>query len=66
MNIKEELGFIKMWFDGIRDIAINKRNANGYLLSDFRVLTEIAVKAKYASEYVGLLLKEESNETDPD
>lgn len=59
MNTKEELGLVKMWFEGIRDFAITKRNANGYLLSDSSVLTEIAVKAKDASEYVGLLLKEE-------
>lgn len=58
MNTKEELGFIKMWFEDIRDYALTKRNANGYLLSDSRVLAEIAVKAKDASEYVGLLLKE--------
>lgn len=58
MNTKEELEFIKMQFEEIRDYALTKRNANGYLLSDSRVLTEIAVKAKDASEYVGLLLKE--------
>ncbi len=59
MNTKEELGFIKMWFEDIREYALTKRNANGYLVSDARVLTEIAVKAKDASEYVGLLLKED-------
>lgn len=59
MNTKEELGLIKMWFEGIRDFAKNKRNANGYLLTDARVLTEIAVKAKDAAEYVGLLLEED-------
>ena len=59
MNTKEELELIKKWFDGIKDFAMTKRNANGYLLSDSRVLTEIAVKAKDASEYVGLLLKED-------
>ena len=59
MNTKEELELIKKWFEGIKDFAITKRNANGYLLSDSRVLTEIAVKAKDASEYVGLLLKED-------
>lgn len=59
MNTREELELIKGWFDGIKDFAITKRNANGYLLSDSRVLTEISVKAKDASEYVGLLLKED-------
>ena len=59
MNTKEELELIKKWFEGIKDFAMTKRNANGYLLSDSRVLTEIAVKAKDASEYVGLLLKED-------
>lgn len=59
MNTKEELELTKKWFDGIKDFAMTKRNANGYLLSDSRVLTEIAVKAKDASEYVGLLLKED-------
>ena len=59
MNTKEELGLIKMWFERIRDFAKTKRNANGYLLTDARVLTEIAVKAKDASEYVDLLLKED-------
>lgn len=59
MNTKEELELIKKWFEGIKDLAITKRNANGYLLSDSRVLTEIAVKAKDASDYVGLLLKED-------
>ena len=62
MNTKEELEFIKMWFEEIRDYALTKRNANGYLLSDSCVLTEIAVKAKDASEYVELLLKYEINE----
>lgn len=59
MNTKEELGLIKMWFEEIRDFAKNKRNANGFLLSDARVLEEIALEAKDASEYVGLLLKED-------
>lgn len=59
MNTKEELEFIKMWFEEIKDFAKTKRNANGYLISDARVLTEIAVKAKDAAEYVELLLKED-------
>lgn len=58
MNTKEELGFIKMWFDTIREEALTKRNANGILLSASRMLEEIALHAKDASEYVEMLLKE--------
>lgn len=58
MDIKEELGVIKSWFDTIRDYALTKRNANGYLLSDTRMLEIIALSAKDASEYIELLLKE--------
>lgn len=59
MNIKEELGFIQMWFDTIRKAATTKRNANGILLSDSRMLEEIAIQAKDASEYVKMLLEED-------
>lgn len=59
MNITEELGLIQMWFDNIRESAITKRNANGILLSDSRMLKKIAIYAKDASEYVKMLLKED-------
>lgn len=59
MNIKEELGFIQMWFNTIRKEATTKRNANGILLSDSRMLEEIAIHAKDASEYIEILLKED-------
>lgn len=60
MNIKEELGFIQMWFDDIKEMASTKRNGNGILISDSRMLAEIAVKSKDASEYVEMLLKDKS------
>lgn len=59
MNYKEEFGFIQMWFDTIKKMASTKRNGNGILISDSRMLEEIAVKAKDASEYIEMLLKEE-------
>lgn len=59
MNIKEELGFIQMWFDTIRKEATTKRNANGILLSDSRMLEVVAIQAKDASEYVEILMKED-------
>jgi len=59
MNIKEELGLIKMWFDTIREQATTKRNANGILLSSSRMLEEISLSAKDASEYIEMLLKED-------
>lgn len=61
MNIKEELGFIQMWFNTIREEATTKRNANGILLSDSRMLEEIAIHAKDASEYIEMLMKEDKD-----
>ena len=57
MDIKEELGFIQLWFDSIRELAQKRRNSNGYYMSAERTLEEIAVKAKDASEYVSGLIK---------
>lgn len=59
MNIKEELGFIQMWFNTIREEATTKRNANGVLLSAPRTLEMIAIHAKDASEYVEILIKDD-------
>lgn len=59
MNVKEELEVIKMWFETIRKEALTKRNANGVLISDSKMLFELSVKAKDAIEYIELLLKEE-------
>lgn len=58
MNIKEELECIKSWFNTIRTEAITKRNANGILISDSRMLENIAQKAKDAAEYINILLEE--------
>ncbi len=58
MNVKEELVAIKQWFNTIRENAITKRNANGILLSSTRMLEEIALMAKDASEYIDILLGE--------
>ena len=58
MKIKEELECIKGWFNTIRTEAITKRNANGILISDSRMLENIALKAKDATEYIDILLEE--------
>ena len=58
MNIKEELGFIKMWFETIRDESESLRNANGVLVSPRRMLEDVHLHAKDASEYVEQLIKE--------
>jgi len=59
MNVKEELVAIKQWFNTIRENAITKRNANGILLSSTKMLKEIALMAKDASEYIDILLEDE-------
>lgn len=59
MNVKEELVAIKGWFNTIREGAITRRNANGILLSSTRMLEEIALMAKDASEYIDILLEDE-------
>lgn len=56
--MKEELELLKLWFDTIRESALSRRNANGVLVSPSRMLLDISVKAKDASEYIDILLKE--------
>ena len=57
MNIQEELGFLKMWFETIHECASTRRNANGIYISPERMLIDISIKAKDAAEYIDLLLK---------
>lgn len=57
--MKEELELLKLWFDTIRESALSRRNANGVLVSQSRMLLDISVKAKDASEYIDILLKEQ-------
>ncbi len=57
--MKEELELIKLWFDTIRENASSRRNANGVLVSPSRMLLDISVMAKDASEYIDILLQEQ-------